>query len=239
MLDQMVQQEEERMRKMGEWLDKMAAQHETLSEQSRAQKDEIEARYQAMLKEALERQEQRAKQHEAMRKRAEERRAEIQAEMERLESMSPEELRAYFIEKHHERQLEHRRPEWMGSRMMSPPGQMPMEPQPSMMQAPMMGRMPMGQMPMGRQTPSGMPASRTNVPQAQGPMSRQGYQGGFRPQGYPIGQGFGSQAVQPGTPSAMAPQRGPTGPGYYRGPMGNPGMGYPSAGRGPWGSGGR
>lgn len=238
MLDKMVQQEEERMKKMEAWLNKMAERQETLSAESRAQKGEIEARYQAMLKEALERQDQRAKQHEAMRKRAEERRAELQAQMEKLSSMSPEELRAYFIEKHHERQLEHGHANWMGSQRMAPRGQMPREAQPPMMQAPMMGRMPMGQTPGARLAPSAAPAPRMNMPQTQVPIPGQGYQGGLMPhQGYAMGQGFSSQRGQAGMPSTMAPQGG--GSSYYGNPMALPGTGYPSAGRGPWGPGSR
>lgn len=232
MMEKMVQQEEDRMRQMEAWLNRVAEEQAALREQSYAQKGDIEAHYQAMLEQALERQETMAKQHEAMRKRAEERRAEVQAEMDRLRSMSPEELRAYFIEKHHERQLEHRRPQWMGFDR----GQAPMEGSGTTMQPPRMGGMPMGQMPMGGQPPAGMSPQGANAPQTQRSAPGQSFPGGYGRQGFPMGRGFAPQGMQQDTPSGMmAPQGGATVPGgYYRDPMGNRGTGYPPRSQGPW-----
>lgn len=129
-MEAFVQQAEERLKTMEQWLEQKAQQHATLREQSLEQKTQIKAEYEAQLKQALERQDEIAKQQDAMRKRAEERRAELQSEMQKLRSMTPEELRAYFIQKRQERKMEEgtdwtppRRP---GPRAMPPMGYGPM-----------------------------------------------------------------------------------------------------------------
>jgi hypothetical protein len=187
---------------MQQWLDQMAQRHLTMGEQSRREKGRIKEQYDAMLEQALERQDEIAKQHEAMRKRAEERRAETEAEMQKLRGMSPEELRAYFIQKRQERMLERGGADWTASRA-----------------GPRWGQGPMGY-PSG--PGEGAFGGRQPYPGMPGPGQRGGAEGRY-PGGVQSPQGFGPQGY-PGAASPQGmkapPQTAPRQPAYVGGPMG-------------------